>query len=128
MSDVSITKPRVLIAEDETFLANAYRVKLEKEGMEVIIAKDGKEAFDLISTQTFNLIILDLIMPNIDGFNVLEKMSKSPKLKVMPVIVASNLGQQEDIDKAKSLGAQDFIIKSNISMSDLVAKVQSYLN
>lgn len=116
---------KVLVAEDDNFLANAYRVKLEKEGFTVFIASNGVEALQIIQDEKPNIVILDLIMPEMDGFAVLKDM-RTTDTKT-PVIVASNLGQKEDIDKSKTMGATDYIIKSDISIQDLVAKIKTYI-
>ena len=117
---------KILVAEDDTFLANAYRVKLTKEGFDVAIARDGDEFLKALPTFLPDLIILDLIMPVKDGFAVLSELKQHEEWKKIPVIVASNLGQKEDIDKAMALGATDFIIKSDLSLSDLIDKVRAH--
>ncbi len=117
----------ILVAEDDVFLANAYRVKLEKEGFTVHISSNGKDALDFIQKNHTDLVVLDLIMPIMDGFTVLKEVKSNPDTKNIPVIIASNLGQKEDIEKSKELGATDYILKSDISIKDLVVKIQSYL-
>jgi DNA-binding response OmpR family regulator len=118
---------KILVAEDDKFLGSAYRVKLAKSGFEVQVATDGNEALAALQTFMPDLILLDLIMPTKDGFETLTELKANDAWKNIPVIVASNLGQKEDIDKAQALGANDFIIKSDLSMSDLVAKIQAHL-
>lgn len=117
----------ILIAEDDKFLANAYRVKLKKAGFEVKIVTDGEEA--IIALQSFipDIILLDLVMPKKDGFTVLQEINANSALKNIPVIVASNLGQKEDIDKAKRLGAKDYIIKSDMGIGEIVDKINAVL-
>jgi CheY-like chemotaxis protein len=114
---------KILVAEDDKYLANAYRVKLSKEGFEVLIASDGAEALKLLETNIPDLIILDLIMPVKDGFTTLAEIMENPTLKLIPCIVASNLEQKEDITKAMSLGAKDYIVKSESSMEDILNKI-----
>jgi len=111
---------KILVAEDDLFLANAYKAKLSKSGFEVLVARDGKEALDILAKEKVSLVLLDLMMPVKDGFEVLAEMDKK-----IPVLVASNLGQKEDIDKAMKLGAKDYIIKSDVSLTDLISKVNS---
>ncbi len=118
---------KILIAEDDTFLANAYRVKLTKAGYEVKLVNDGQEAINALEKFIPDLIILDVIMPIKDGFMTLEEIKANPKLKHIPVIVASNLGQKEDSEKALSLGAVDFIIKSDFHLEDLITKIEMIL-
>lgn len=115
---------KILVAEDDKFLANAYRVKLSKASYEVTLVTDGEEAIQALSKEKFDLMILDLVMPKKDGFWVLEEMKSKDELKNIPVIVASNLGQKEDIEKAVSLGARDYIVKTDFSITNLVSKIQ----
>ncbi len=112
---------KILIAEDERALAKVLELKLKNNGFEVDIATDGQKALDLISTNQYNLIILDLVMPNVDGFHVLEQLQANGN--TTPIIVASNLSQEGDFEKAKKLGAKDYFIKSNTSLADLTEKI-----
>lgn len=116
---------KILIAEDEKPLAEALALKLGHEGFETIHAEDGEKAIELILVGGIDLVILDLVMPKVDGFGVLEEM-KEKGIKI-PVIVASNLSQKEDKTKAKSLGATDYFIKSDVPISELVNKVKNII-
>lgn len=118
---------KILVAEDDRFLTNAYRVKLTKVGFEVRIGMDGEETLKIMTGWKPDLILLDLIMPVRDGFGVLEEMQKHEEWKDIPVIIASNLGQKEDIDRGIKLGAKDYVIKSDISLDDIVAKVNNLI-
>jgi DNA-binding response OmpR family regulator len=122
--DSSKTVKTILVAEDDRFYANVYRRKLELEGFEVIMAENGEVALKLAEEKIPDLILLDLIMPIMDGFTVLSKIKKDDKLKNIRVIVLSNLGQDEDITKAKALGADEYIVKSNLSIEELVNKIR----
>jgi CheY-like chemotaxis protein len=114
---------KILVAEDDKFLGSAYRAKLTKTGFEVQIATDGNEALTALQSFTPDIILLDLVMPGKDGFATLEEIKQSDQLKSIPVIVASNLGQKEDLDKAMALGASDYIIKSDLSLDALISKI-----
>jgi len=118
---------KILVAEDDKFLASAYRLKLQKNDFEVIVATDGEEAIKMIKSEKPDLILLDLVMPVKDGFVVLEEIKKDEGLKIIPVIVASNLGQKEDIDRAMGLGADDFVVKSDLSLEALINKIKDKL-
>lgn len=109
---------KVLVVDDEHALARALELKLTAEGMDVTVAHDGEAALELIRGGDFELVLLDLVMPKLDGFGVLEAMQKD-KLEI-PVIVLSNLGQEEDADRAKALGAKDFFVKSNMPVVEIV--------
>lgn len=116
---------KVLIAEDDQDLADAYQKKLTLAGFEVKIASDGQEALDTLNTFTPDIILLDMIMPVKDGFSTLEDLKRNEKWKDIPVIVASNLGQKEEI---LPLGAVDHVIKSNLHLEDLVKKINTILD
>lgn len=118
---------KILIAEDDKFLSNAYRVKLTKSGFTIEMASDGEEAIKKLATFTPDLIILDLVMPIKDGFAVLRELKANAQWKAIPVIVASNLGQKEDLNKAMSLGASDYLIKSDLHIEDLIGKINGLL-
>lgn len=119
---------KILIAEDDKFLQNVYSVKFTKAGYKVFMASNGNEALKLIEQNAPDLILLDLVMPGKDGFSFLEDYSKNSKMNKIPVIVTSNLGQQEDIDKALKLGAKDYVIKSDMALSGLLEKVANILS
>jgi DNA-binding response OmpR family regulator len=118
---------KILVAEDDKLLANAYSVKLKREGYEVLIVSDGDELVSSIEKFNPDLIVLDLIMPKTDGFLILEYLKKSEKWKNVPVLVSSNLSQSEDIVRVTKLGADDYIIKSDLSMKVLGEKIQTLL-
>lgn len=117
----------LLVAEDDQFYANLYRTKLEKEGFGVIVASNGKETLELLKEHDPNLIILDLVMPEMDGFEVLKKLKEEKDLRDVPVIILSNLGQPEDVERAKALGVFKYIIKSNVSIHQMVESVEEAL-
>jgi two-component system, OmpR family, alkaline phosphatase synthesis response regulator PhoP len=121
--------PKVLLSEDEEFVARSYIRKLQVEGFEVVHAHNGEEALKLMLLEKPDLVILDLMMPLKTGFEVLQELKGNEYKEVhkIPVIVASNLGQKSDIDTALSLGAVDFLVKSNISLKELVAKVREHI-
>lgn len=119
---------KILVAEDDRFLSTAYRAKLTKSGFEVQMATDGEEALTALA-DGFNpdIILLDLVMPRKDGFATLEGIRAQAQYAQTPIIVASNLGQKEDLDKAKGLGATDYVIKSDMSLDGLITKINSLL-
>lgn len=119
---------KILVAEDDKFLGNAYKAKLAKAGFEIQLATDGQEALTMLQTFTPDLILLDLMMPIKDGFAVLETMKSDERFKSIPVIVASNLGQKEDTDRALALGANDFIVKSDLSLNTIIEKINKLLD
>ncbi|MBI1975552.1 MAG: response regulator [Candidatus Vogelbacteria bacterium] len=118
----------VLVIEDDTFLRELLVEKLKTEGFIVEGATDGKESSSILEKSVPDLIILDLILPDINGFEILEKIKKEPKTAEIPVIVLTNLDQKEDIDRAMSSGAIDFMIKANFSLSEIISRVKKHLS
>jgi two-component system copper resistance phosphate regulon response regulator CusR len=118
-------KKRILIIEDERPLSHALKLKLTHEGYDVEVAGDGEEGVQMASGTKFDLILIDIIMPKMDGFAALSALkSKGNK---SAIIVLSNLGQQEDIEKAKQLGVLDYMVKSNTPISRIVEVVNALL-
>ncbi len=120
-------KIKILLVEDEPMLSNVYEIKLEKSGFDVIKAGNGNEGFSLAVTELPQLILLDILMPDIDGYGMLKKLKAEGITKNIQVVIFSNLSQKEEIEKGLRLGARDFIIKTSITPSELVAKVKEYL-
>ncbi|MEK7547135.1 MAG: response regulator [Patescibacteria group bacterium] len=119
---------KIFIAEDERFLSTILANRLKKEGFAVSQAFDGQEAVDLLKSERPDLIIIDLILPKKSGFEVLESVSKNPDLNHVPIVVLTNLGQESDIEKAKSLGASEYYIKVRISIDDFMNAIKSMLS
>ena len=118
---------KVLLAEDDKFLTQAYTHGLKRAGFTVAHAPDGEAALEKIRAERPDIVLLDLIMPVKNGFEVLEELQKDETLKTIPVIILSNLGQETDIRKGKEMGARDYLIKSNISMQEVIGKVKEAL-
>ncbi len=113
---------KILIIEDEKPMAKVLKMKLEKHGYEVEAVFDGLQGLEELRKDTYDLAILDLIMPNLDGFGVLET-AREEKLKT-PIIVASNLSQPDDAERSKALGSIGYFVKSNTSLQDLVKQIE----
>ena len=122
---MTTTDKKILVVEDERPMAHALELKLTRAGFKVTLALDGQEAVDTLSKEKYDLILLDIMIPKINGFGVLDFI-KEKQIKT-PVIMSSNLGQEEDMQKVKNLGAIDYIIKSNTPLVDIVAKIQNLL-
>ena len=118
---------KILIAEDDQFILKAMTIKLTKEGYEVKIATDGVQLMDILKSYIPDLIILDLLMPKKDGFEVLKEVKADSKLKNIPILIASNLGQENDIQQVLDLGATDYLIKSEFTLESLVQKIKNIL-
>ncbi len=118
---------KILIVEDDTFLMSLLARKLSSKGYKLSIAKDGAQALEVVKTDKPDTILLDILMPNVNGFEVLEQLKASPDTKNIQVIMLSNLGQQTDIDKALKLGASQFLVKANTSPDEIVTKIEGIL-
>ncbi|MFA6081697.1 MAG: response regulator [Patescibacteria group bacterium] len=118
---------KIIIIEDDHFFQNFYSIKLKELSYQVEIANDGQEGMDKIKVFLPDLILLDLIMPVKDGFQVLEELRSDPILSKIPVVVFSTLGQESDIKKALDLGARDYINKSFFDFDLFLKRVISYL-
>jgi len=120
-------KTKILIVEDEQFLLDLYEKKLEEAGFEVVKAENGVEGLSLTQLELPDLILLDILMPQTDGYEMLKKVKDGPKTKKIPVVIFSNLSQREEIEKGLKLGAKDFIIKTSVTPSEMVSRVKEYL-
>ena len=122
-------KKTIMIVEDDMFVMDIYHTKLKQVGFDVIAASNGLEALKILKEEKVvpDLILLDIIMPYLNGLEVLEEISKDEALKTIPVILLTNLSQKEEIDKGMSLGAKDFLIKSHFTPSEVMKKVNFFL-
>ncbi|MDP2586818.1 MAG: response regulator [Candidatus Komeilibacteria bacterium] len=120
-------KYNILLIEDEEMLANMYETKFKNEGFDIRKALDGETGLQLAGEIKPDIILLDIIMPKLDGFSVLKKIKENDKLKSVPVILLTNLGQDEDIKKGQTLGAAGYLVKANLTPIEVVNKVKEYL-
>ncbi|MFH1508902.1 MAG: response regulator [bacterium] len=121
------TKKKVLVIEDETALLFAIRAELSYAGYEVLAASTGEEGLKMFQDKKPDLVVLDLILPGIDGFEILSEIKKDSGKKMIPVLVVSNLGDKNDIERAKSLGAYDYLVKANYSLESIQEKIKEAL-
>jgi len=117
----------ILIVEDEDFLVRVLQDNLATESFKTDVARDGYEAMDKIRADKPLLILLDLLLPKKDGFEVLEEIKKNPDLKLIPVIVLSSLGGDADLKRALALGADDYFVKSQHPITEVIEKVKEYM-
>jgi len=118
---------KILLAEDDKYIADIYLTYLTKHGFNVIHAKDGKECLKKLESENFDLILLDILIPKVDGFEILKKIKKFPKFKDVPIIVLTNLLEKVIPDKAIALGAKECLIKSNYEPKDVLEKIEFLL-
>ncbi len=127
MSETPEKKIKVLLIEDEPEVLELYRLKLSLDDYNVITAKNGKEGLKKALTDSPELIFLDIKMPEIDGFEVLKRLRESSKTKNIPVVILSNFDEQEMIEKGLSLGANEYIIKSQFTPEEISSKVKNWV-
>jgi DNA-binding response OmpR family regulator len=118
---------KILVADDEQFITMAYSDGLQRAGFTVVVAHNGEEAYQQIVAEKPDLVLLDLIMPKMNGFEVLKHVKSDPALQATPVVILSNLSQDTDAAEVKRLGALDFIVKSNISLAELIVRIKQIL-
>ncbi len=119
--------PKILIIEDDKFLRELIVRKLSNENFEISEAVDGEEGIKKVETEKPDLVLLDLILPGIDGFKVLSKMKDDPSSASIPVIILSNLGQREDVERGLKLGAVDYLVKAHFTPNEIIDKVKGAL-
>jgi len=118
---------KILVVEDDKFLRELITQKLMKEDYETSEAVDGEEGIKKIKEEKPDLVLLDLILPGIDGFEVLSKKREDASLSQIPVIILSNLGQKEDVERGLKLGAVDYLIKAHFTPGEIIEKVKNAL-
>ncbi|MBT6691347.1 response regulator [Candidatus Parcubacteria bacterium] len=122
------TKAKILFVDDDNFLRKVYKSELGDHGYEVILAVDGDDGLEKAQLNDPDLIILDMIMPSKNGFEVLTELRNNPVTENIPVIILSNLGQKDDIKKGLDMGAVDYLVKDDTTLEVIVDKVQEFIN
>jgi len=125
MADKNLKK--ILLVEDDTFLAGMYVTKLQLEGFEVKIADDGEKGLKMAKSEQPDVILLDIILPKMSGFDVLKDLKADADTKAVPVMLLTNLGQREDVQKGLDLGAKDYLIKAHFMPSEVVTKIKNLI-
>ncbi|MBI1888979.1 MAG: response regulator transcription factor [Candidatus Spechtbacteria bacterium] len=118
---------KILLIEDDPFLSEIYVTKFHEAGFMAVVAEDGVFGLEKVKEVRPDIVILDIVMPNMDGFELLRKIKKDEDLKFTPVVILSNLGEQENVEKGFGLGAADYIIKAHYTPTEVVAKVKEIL-
>ncbi|RLC39804.1 MAG: response regulator [Candidatus Nealsonbacteria bacterium] len=118
---------KILIVEDDKFLRELIARKLTAENYQISEAIDGEEGLKKIKEEKPDLVLLDLILPGIDGFEVLSRIKEDPSLASIPVIILSNLGQREDVERGMKLGAVDYLVKAHFTPNEIIEKVKAAL-
>ena len=121
-------KIKIALIEDDPYLSSMYATKFELEGYEVVTASDGEKGLALIQSKIPNLILLNVMMPKMNGFDVLERIKKDDKTKDIPVILLTNLNQSDEVERGMRMGAVDYLIKAHFLPSEVVEKVKMALD
>lgn len=120
-------KTKVLIIEDDSYILDMYKMKFKASNFEVMVAQDGIKGLKILEKQIPDVILLDVIMPKMDGFQVLKAIKNKDSLKEIPVILLTNLGQKENIEKGFELGAVDYVVKAHFTPLEIVKKIREIL-
>lgn len=118
---------RILLIEDDIFLTDIYTTKLEEAGFSVTVAEDGEKALRKLGEEKPDLVILDIVLPQVNGWEILEKIKSEPKLKGLKVIILSNLGQKEEVEKGMDLGSIKYLIKAHYTPSEIVKEIKEII-
>ena len=119
--------PTVLIVEDDTFLVGMYVAKLELEHFQTVIATEGEQGLRMAKDKRPDLILLDIRLPKMDGFVVLEQLKIDPVTRPIPVIMLTNLGEKKDIERGLALGANDYLIKAHFMPSEVIERIKKVI-
>ncbi|MFA6594530.1 MAG: response regulator [Candidatus Buchananbacteria bacterium] len=120
-------KIKVLLVEDDTMIVDMYKLRLEEEGYEVTVTDRGSQAIELAKGEKPNIILLDIILPEVDGFTVLSSLKSETAVKNIPVIIMTNLGQESDQEKGQRLGAEEYFVKAQHTPADVINVIKKYL-
>jgi len=120
-------KMKILLVEDDPFLLGMYAAKFELANFKVIIATDGEKAYQAAKKESFDIILLDVVLPKINGLEVLQKFRAGKENKTTPVVMLTNLSQKNEVDEALRLGAVDYLIKAHFMPSEVVEKIKTIL-
>jgi PleD family two-component response regulator len=124
MQNKRLQGTKIVWVEDDKFLVSLIQKRMDETGVKLVQVTDGAKAFDVVKAEMPDAVILDLLMPNVDGFEILQKLNAAPETKSIPVLVLSNLGQDEEMKKAKELGATKFIVKATIGLDNIIPEIE----
>ncbi len=119
---------KILLVDDDMYIRDLYTEILKDENYDVASAEDGQMALDMFQSDHFDLVLLDIMLPKIDGIQVLEEIKKKPENKEIPIIMLTNFGQEDLVKKAVTFGSADYLLKYNITPGEIVQKVSQLLN
>jgi len=117
----------ILLVEDDSFLIDIYTTKMRESGFSVEVASEGEEAVRKAKEEKFDLVLLDIVLPKVDGWDILRQIKAESKLKDLKVIIISNLSQKEEVEKGMNLGAEKYLIKAHYTPSEVVKEIKEVL-
>jgi len=124
---MSDKKRKILLVEDDSMIVEMYKLRFEEEGFEVTVTDKGTEAIKLAESLKPDIILLDIILPEVDGFNILQTLKSETKTKNLPILLLTNLAQESDRERAMAMGANDYYVKSQHTPSDVLQKVMELI-
>ena len=117
---------KILLIEDDSFLVDIYTTKFKQAGFQISVVEQGSEAFESIQKAPPDVILLDVVLPHIDGWDILKKLQEQETTRDIPVFVLSNLGQKEEIEKGLRLGAKKYLIKAHYTPSEIIEEIEQF--
>ncbi len=123
----ALSGKKIVWVEDDKFLVSLISKRMAETGATLVQVTDGMRAFPTIKAEMPDIVILDLLMVNLDGFEILRQLKEDPSTKPIPVLVLSNLGQKEEMDRAKDLGAVKFVVKASIGLDGIIPEIEKVL-
>lgn len=127
MADDILSGAKIVWIEDDQFLSGMIAQRMGPTGANLINVTDGAKAFDVVKEEKPDIVLLDLLMPNVDGFEILRRIRTDEATKAIPVIVLSNLGQKEEIQRCEQLGIEEFVVKATIGLNEILPRIRSVL-
>jgi len=115
---------KIVWVEDDKFLVSLIEKRMPETGAKLVIEGDGAKAFDTVKGEMPDIVVLDILMKNLDGFEILKRLKADATTRPIPVLVLSNLGQKEEIEKAKDLGAVKFVVKASIGLDGIIPEIE----
>ena len=119
---------KILIVEDDPFILEMYRAKLASIGYKILVARDGLEGMELVKKDKPNLVVLDIVLPGMGGFEILRALKRDSQLKKISILVLTNLEEKKDMEKGFKLGADDYLVKSYFTPTEVISKIEALLS
>ncbi|MFA4941508.1 MAG: response regulator [Patescibacteria group bacterium] len=120
-------KKKILIVEDDQMIASMYKTKFEADGFDCLMANEGPSGLEMVKKEKPDLVMLDVMLPQLDGFSILKEIKSDSKTKGTPVIMLTNLGTEEDKAKGQKMGAIDYLVKASLTPAEISKKIKEYL-